>query len=333
MRVLSGRGRLAQVKTRLPLHRLLIPLAPGAADDAGLLPLPEKLVIAPWGRSKTLSGAWIRVGKKTMAALAANQKAQGFEEVALDFNHNTYAVDANGKPVKPKEPIKVAAYGTLSVQEGVGIVFHPTRWTPEGAEHYQGGHYRDLSPTIATDADGEVIFVHSAALCRQGQIENLHAYSVEIEIESETKTMDPKALLLKLLNLPDTATDEEIAAAVETLSGKLTAMAAQKPEENKEEAPAAYSALAARLDAIEKQTLITAATAAGKVIPLSAEAIEALPLAALKTTLDALKPGEVPTKAQTQGGASTESKLTALSAEEKEVCRQLGITEEQFRKA
>lgn len=316
------------VKSRLPIVRLIVPLAVGAADDAGLLPLPTEIVVAPWGESRKAGGGVVRVGKKTLAALAANQAKAGYTEIALDFNHNTYE-EKDGKPVRPAEPIKIAAYGTLSVREGVGIVFTPTRWTPEGREHYQGGHYRDLSPTVAQDVDGEVLFVHSVALCRQGVIENLHAYSatVEIEVESKTQsTMDPKALLLKLLNLPETATDEEIAAAAETLAGKLAAMGADKKEEKPAADMAAYSALAARVDAMEKESLVAKAVAAGKVIPLSAEAIKALPLSALAATLDALPPGKVATSAKTTEAApSTEQKLAALSAGQKLVAEQLGI--------
>lgn len=323
-----------------PLHRLLIPLQISGADEAGLLPLPSALVIARWGESERVGGGKVIVGPKTLAALAANQEKAGFGEIALDFAHNTYETGPDGKPAKPREPIPVAAYGTLSVQEGVGIVFTPTRWTPEGKQFYQGGHYRDLSPTIAQDDNGEVLFVHSVALCRQGQVHGLHAYAATLEIEIEdnqsanTKKMDPKALLLKILGLPETATDEEIMAAADALK-PMAAATPDKPAAKPEESDAALTAMAARLDTLERQQLVNQAAASGKVIPLSAEALAALPLNALSALIDGLPANQVPVKPNTTatGPADAGGKLTPLSAEDKAVCAQLGLTEEQFRKA
>ena len=53
---------------------------------------------------------------------------------------------------------------------GEGLFIENLRWTPEGEASVKGGHHPDLSPAIKTNDAGEVVFVHSAALCRQGGV-------------------------------------------------------------------------------------------------------------------------------------------------------------------
>jgi phage I-like protein len=310
--------------------------AEGSADvpAQNRLPLPPRILIAKWGEDTALDGSAVIVNEITAACLSSNQAKIGREEVALDFEHNTYQVDADGKPLKRSEPVKIAAMGTLSVEPGVGLWFTPLSWTPEGSDHYTGRHYRDISPTVIRNEKGEVIALHSVALTRSGQIAGLHAFSADAGLlgsikalssdfhtnsTSPSNTMDYKTALLKLLGLPDTATDEEITA-------KLTATSTEVETET----PATPMNADARLDAIERRQILDGATAAGKIIPLSAGAIEALPLSTLRTLVDGITPGTVPMvgkTADTVEGAG----VKALSAEEKTACELLGVSEKRFR--
>ncbi len=306
--------------------------APGTSPvQKGLIPLPDSLVICPWGESQDLAGEPVICNETTLRELSANQAALGFGEVALDWNHNTTPkFDAEGKPIPPAEPQLVAGYGVLSVKAGVGIVYTPTTWTPEGEAYYTGRHYRDLSPTVGKNEKGEVTFVHSVALTRNGQLPDVHAYSALPPILSKpTASMNPdyRALLATLLKLdPATVTDEELIAAAakpEELSA-APAAAATKPED--------VTALSARIDAMERDNIVSAATALGKVIPLSAEQVAITPIPVLKALAASIQPtvalGTAPGK-----NVEVPAQLKALSAEDKEVCRQLGIKEEDFQKA
>ena len=310
----------------------------------GLIPLPDRIVICKWGESKDLSGAPVIVNDTTLAQLAANQEKYGHLEIALDFEHTTVPTkDKDGNIIKAREPQPIAAMGTLSVERDRGIVFHPLSWTPDGEHYYTGRHYRDISPTVKRNEKGEVVFVQSVALTRAGQIQDLHAFSAALAaadlttlstpiptIMENTTTDKPdyKALLLKKLELSDEATDEEIIAALSA------------PEKMEEEettpmsvatTPDNITALSARLDKIERDTLLAAAVRDGKVIPLSAEAQETVALSVLKDIIDNSPAGAVPLKS---GGIANEpDKITPLSADEKIVAERMGLTEEQFRAA
>lgn len=307
--------------------------------------LPTRLVVAPWGTSESVTQGRVVVNDTTLAALPANQTRYGFDRVALDFEHATFfARDRKGG-----DPIKVAAFGVPSVESGVGVVIKDLEWTPEGAEHWKGGHYPDLSPVIAREADGTVTFIHSAALCRQGDIPGLSAFSATItepisapEPKTEKQpanTMDPKLLLITLLaalgvSLPEGATDEQIAAAASEAADK-----AKKPEVEVEKPE--LTALSTRIATIEardqereRNAIVARANSEGKVIPLDDATLKTIPLTALSVMVDKL-PISIPLDQRTPAGLtahSTRQTDAGMSAAEKEVARSLGIDEATWKK-
>ncbi len=123
-----------------------------------------------WGRNESAIGP-IFVGMKTLAA-AREWPVLGFGEVVIDFNHNSVP----GHPSYKGEPVPLAARScTLSVVPGEGLVFENIQWTDEGRANR--ANYPDLSPAVKTDAAGEVLFCHSAAVARNGAVSNLHLLS------------------------------------------------------------------------------------------------------------------------------------------------------------
>lgn len=331
--IINGGIFLTALKAAIPTPKQ------GTTRDAGTL--PERLLICPWGTSKALDGSDVTVNETTIADLASNQTANGFDEVCLDFNHNTAPnITEDGKLKKPKEPLPVAAYGSLEVVQGEGIYFIPNHWTTTGEKYFTGKHYKDLSPTVGRNAEGVVVFIHSVALCRQGEIQNLHAFSVNLPttkqpakpntMENENKDADFRAIAATLLGLDESATDEDIVNAA--------AAKAEKPDPEKKPADPApateasddVKALSAQFETFQKDQLVKDAAREGKVIPLSAEQIAETPLTTLSSIIENLEPGEVPTQQRTNDGDDT-TKIKALSADEKEVCKNLNITEEKFR--
>lgn len=350
----------------------LAPVIP--ASLAGLKEPPKRLLIAKWGRNESTKGGFT-VGAKTKRLLPAVQAALGFDTIALDFEHNTVP----GTPAyeQEKEPRNVAAHSALSVVEGEGIYVENPQWTPHGIKSITEGLHPDLSPTIKTDEAGEVVFVHSAALCRQGAATDLkifstadllsaaqlRAFSATIAADSPASAepaagkpslphslnpslpqpMDPKALLLTLLGLAETATDAEIETAAKAAAEKLKGTAA--PE--KDEATAAtvethsvtikqqgevIAALTKRLDASDRQDLLGAAILAGKLIP---NGVDKLDNAALKVVLDGLEANVVPLAQRTPEKLKTFSvaaQLTAETGADDNVRKALGISKEAWAK-
>lgn len=294
--------------------------------------LPKRLLVAKWGVNKSANGDYI-VNETTARELPANLRRTNFNTTDLDFEHNTVpgspAYKASG------EPRKRAAEGRLEVVPGEGVYLHATQWTPEGADAVNGRHYSDLSPAILTNKAGEVIFIHSVALARQGATEDLpldlHASDPLNTLFTTHSTMDQyKKILLALLGLSDSATDDQIHSSALKLGEKLDA--AGKQGDTIKTMSANYDALLKRVDDNERASLIRDAIKAGKLVPHSANTLD---LAAVRTLLSELPADVVPMDRRTPEGVKLHSSNAMTSAEEAnadEVCRQLGLKKDDFKK-
>lgn len=129
-------------------------------------PLPTRLKLLEWGANSTTSKGLVRVGERTKTELPRLQIANGFDKIALDFNHNSLPKHENFQP----EPRHVAGYGVPLVIPGDGLYLDRIEYTPSGEKYARD--YADLSPTPLLD-EGEVIFLHSVALCPQGEVNGL----------------------------------------------------------------------------------------------------------------------------------------------------------------
>lgn len=185
--------------------------------------LPERLKILGWGDNPNVKGSTVRVTNRTLQILADNQKEQGFDRVALDYEHNT--VEDSPEFKRTQEPRKVAGYGIPEVVPGEGLFLRMMTYTPSGVENAR--EYIDLSPTVHKDEKtGEVDFIHSAALCRQGAVEDLHFFNVNMK---PTKGQDMDEIKTQLAALSQTLTElsakvaalEKPAPELETLTAKV----------------------------------------------------------------------------------------------------------------
>lgn len=324
-------------------------------DAAGVAggKLPERLVVAPWGRHEVGKRGVCVVNETTARVFGSAQKAMRLDgEVALDFEHNT--VEGTPAYKSSAEPRPVAAYGKPIVEPGVGIVMTALRWTPEGKAALEGGHYKDLSPTVFRLKDGTVYALHSAGVCRHGEIEGLTleaaaapasvtpffaALSALIEIEVKATQPPPmKEALVKLLaalgvTLEATADDAAFATAITDAAAKVEAMT--KPAAMSAE----ITALNTRLEQMEKAetdrrraALIASAVAEGKLIALSAEIRDTCPLNVLEDHIKSLPAGQVPMGRTTPAGELNGAKPEAFSAESLGRMRAMGVTLEDVQK-
>jgi hypothetical protein len=146
--------------------------------------LPGRIKILNWGVNESTKGAF-RVGEQTAAVLEANQRALGYERVAIDFNH---ASVPGSEDYEKGKPPAIFGYGRVKVLRGDGVWLEDIVWTPMGREHAR--NYEDLSPAIhvAPGEEGEVDFVHSVALTPNGALRDVTFFSA-----TKTMTMSDKA--------------------------------------------------------------------------------------------------------------------------------------------
>jgi len=270
--------------------------------DASAKELPTRLLVAKWGTTESRRGP-VKVNDVTAAQLPGNQAANKFDRVALDWNHNTL-----DKSVP--EPKTVAGYGTPRVVPGEGIWLEQMDYTPEGRALLPGGHYPDVSPAVERLPDGTVIFLHSAGAVRQGELDGLVFPFSALESTQQKPMQSPElTALIALLAaigmeaLPENPTPEQITAAATAAQTKLKEMkpAAAAPEMEKEISVEGFAAVAKRLDRMEAEnaksridSLLSAATAQGKVVPFSVAVAYRFTPEELTAELDKLPAGKVP---------------------------------------
>jgi phage I-like protein len=305
-----------------------LPFRRGAAA-AGL---PQRVKILGWGENiGRTTGARILVDESTVATLTANQELVACDLVPLDYEHQSEPTHPNYIP----DPRLSPGAGKIEVVSGEGVYLSAITYTANGEQYADS--YQDVSAVVRLDKASRPLWISSVALTQRGDLagmelaESIAALSAQI---NSTTMTDPNAtyrpILLKLLKLPDTASEEDIIAASEKESSE--------PNEPTDMTDADTAALSARLDALEathstqcRQALVDAACRAGKVITLSAELIAETPLAVLSAILDGLPANVVPM--QTTTGKEIPSEKTAvLSADEKGAAKRLGLTEEEFAK-
>jgi phage I-like protein len=317
--------------------RLIALRAPSSLDPK--TDLPARLVMLKWGENPTTKGKFI-VGQKSLQSLAANQRALGFDEIVLDFEHNTVP----GHPNNKGEPAAIAARCVPKVIENEGLVFETLNWT-EAGKHYRE-HYRDLSPAIQTDESGEVIFCHSGAICRNGATFDLHAFSAGYDFKTLNMTMFDQAAaarneavnkvavdldrLRKLLSLSADATVEDINRALvslEAMPADATGLSADVAAQIRALA-AKVSGFELRFVDTERAGIVTEALNAGKIIPQEfLEGEHKLGNGQLKVLVAGL-PSIVPLDQRTPERLKDFVTLTPVNPIAADLDRQLGITPE-----
>ncbi len=344
---------------------MALTLLRSAKINIGKGPLPDRLVVLRWGENEAAQAGKVIVNETTLAELPRNQASTNFDRVALDFNHNT----VEGSKWYQGEPAKVAAFATPAVIEGEGLVFTDLEWTPDGEEYVGKKHYIDLSAAVKMNDRGEVVFCHSAGVCRQGQVKDLHILAAD-PFENRTANMNPeklKELLITLLSavvpgITAESSDQEIEEAAKKFAEgadakRVTALAAEvadlksklkaaqekagDPKPTSETSPE-IAALSSRIDQLtrdhekrEREAIRREAIAAGKIVPLAADK---LPIDDFRQLVGELPENQVPMDQRTPEGvqafaASGMGRQAGEQAEaDAEVRRRLGISEDAWKK-
>lgn len=300
--------------------------------------LPDRIKLFNWGTNDSTKGIFI-VDEKSAAALAANQRALGFERVALDFEHNT--VPGSAEYERTKEPRDVAGYGTPEIVPGDGLYLSAIQWTPAGQSAAK--NFSDLSPTPSIDVERRVIFLHSVALVRNGAVFDLTFLSSQ-PATCKPATTDPSMTPEQIQALIATA----LTAATKPLNDQIVALTAEVKTLKEIKPPAPVITLTAAdgktstlelnqlgakvvtletelataksaAENTEKSVVIAKFAAEGKVPmgedskPMTPEALGALPLGVLKM-LHASTPVTVPLSARGKKPGNDKEALKGMDA-------------------
>lgn len=317
----------------------------------------QRVRLLPIGNTQTRGKGMVVVADAVHAnqVVAASRLQAGADDILVDYDHQSVygAVDGVGGTAPASGWIKPAS---LSVEPD-GI-YATIDWTAAAATAIKARGYRYLSPVINHDDKGRVQRLINVGLTNSPAIDGLAKLAASASLNQET-TMDLTALAASL-GLPATATYDEIlaastarATALAAAQGNYTALtAALGLEANADHTTALSAATTLKAGGNAQTALMTGMQAdlvrlnnerivrvvddnvkAGRITPAQRDGFVDLMRTNEKSALALMASAPVIVGSASQlGGSPTGEKITALSAEQKQVCALTGVAEADFLK-
>jgi phage I-like protein len=350
------------LKTALKTRTAIASLSIAIADRTG-----KEVQLLPAGRFKSVDGRpasmapckeWVMDAAAANVLIAAANARQ--DAYVIDYEHQTLLKEQNGQPAPAAGWFK-----GMEWREGVGLFGLSVEWTPKAAQAIQEGEYRYISPVIRFNPDtGRVTGLTMAALTNYAGIDGMQQASLaklNTDFFNDDEIEEPEmnallAALLKTLGLSDKATESEAmtaltayAAKVKESTDKVAALTADLAAAVKPAAPdpakfvpietvaaiqSQLAALSAQINGGEVDTVVQAALAAGKLLPVQ----EAWARGLGKSNLPALKefiekaPAIAALVSTQSGGKAPDKKEGDLSPEQMAVCKAMAIKPEDYKK-
>jgi phage I-like protein len=224
--MMAARNMRPMIKRKPPFQTVALSAVLVELDVDGSPPREIKLVPAGAFRSSrdnrpADAPAWVMNADAASAIIAAQGSLHS--QFLIDYDHQTLRAEHNGKPAPA-----AGWSGRLEWRDGDGLYATELEWTEAALAAIAAKEYRYISPLIRyTPKTGVVTNVLMASLTNYPAIDNLNdlaaaAASLFPLPESEDKTMDELLERLRwMLNLPITATAEEIAGELDKLKTQL----------------------------------------------------------------------------------------------------------------
>lgn len=339
----------------------------GFGETTGRIQIfPLGTFVARDGRPATTKGVTAKAWRLTEADAQALIKRWGQRKtpVVIDYEHQTHLSEKNGKPA----PASGWITGLELTPAGV---FASVEWTDRARALIRAKEYRYISPVFAYDKDtGVVLELLSVGLTNNPALDGMQ--SAQAKTVGGHPNMDKMlAMLRKLLGLPDAADEAACTAALAALPQEnLLALLKSKDDALTATQTALAAAKATPPDTAQYVSMATFTAVQTESAQLRAKVAElegAQSVAALSTEIDAaLKDGRlaasvkdwaidmaktnpdtlraflkaappIPALAGQQSAANGQpgdgAGLAALTAEDKYVCAQLGMSETEYLKA
>lgn len=329
-------------------------LLPSASAEIQLMPAGLFRAADGSGRPEGLDGWYIdaEIAGRLIAQAAARQT-----KFVIDYEHQTFLAEKNGQPAPAAGWIDGRG---LEWREGRGLFATQVEWTERARNMIRDGEYRYLSPAFTWDDEtGHVKLLVNAGLTNNPGLDGMAAVALSAFFQQSHHQEDPPVneTLKKLLAALGLAaeTDEATAlTAVATLKARadqvggleaqVATLTAQRPGipdparyvpvETYQAVQGQLATLTAQVETTERQRLIDAGLADGRLNPAAVDWAKGLPVASLKAFLQVATPVAALTGMQSQGKdpGKPATGAAALTDGELAVCRAMGISPDEFAK-
>lgn len=331
--------------TRTALLSLILPTA---AAEIQLLPAGRFRASDGSGRPAGLDG-WYIDGE--IAARLIAEAAARASKYVIDYEHQTFLAEKNGQPAPAAGWFDGRG---LVWREGIGLFATQVEWTERARNMIADGEYRYLSPAFTwDDATGAVQKIVNAGLTNNPGLDGMAAVALSalFHHEQETPVNETLKKLLAALGLEASADESAALNAVAALKAKadetaglqaqvatLKASTTQPdpskfvPVETVQAMQGQLAALTGKIEDGERQQLIDAGLADGRLNPALVDWAKTLPVVQLRAFLEKAAPVAALTGMQTGGKPPKQGEPNKLSAAELAVCKAMGLSADDYLK-
>jgi phage I-like protein len=169
--------------------------------------LPSEFRLFSYGKNETSKGTFVLDPAGLDSVMRAY--ADHGVELAIDYEHQTFAAADNGKPAP-------AAGWFVPEARADGLWAVNVRWTDAAAEMLRGKEYRYFSPTFEVDKDNRITRLLPVALTNFPATKNQTPLIAARDIAATEIRMSNA--VNKILSLKDEAGDDEVEARVVSLA-------------------------------------------------------------------------------------------------------------------
>lgn len=191
------------------LRMILLP-----CSGVELADVPELIPLLPLGHVKSRKGDFF-VDEESFRLMCKGVEEHGVD-VVIDYEHQTLT----------NEQAPAAGWIKELVLSD-GAICGRVEWTTKAAQYLKNREYRYISPVIfVRKSDRKAAALMSAALTNIPAIDGMIPIVNSAKFEGGYESMDFMKQLAALLGLPETATEEEILAAVKGKTGEIETLKA-----------------------------------------------------------------------------------------------------------
>ena len=330
----------------LTIAALTLPIVPG-----------QPQVIIPCGTFTAPNGSLKGQGPWTLddpAGRALVDQANSGLDIVVDYEHQTLMSAQNGQPA-PAAGWLLA--GGFVWQPDAGVVATDIRWTTEAAEMIQEGEYRFLSPVFSYSTEGVPMALLSVALTNTPALTTLQELTIaatnrgisrmdlqsndtaNVPVAAPVAGSTPTTVATALTQTPPVAALSQPLATtpiatpvtqhpmIAALTNQVTNLGADNARLREE-----LAVLQRQLTDSAKESVITAALSAGKLMPGMEPWARSMDIDDLSNYLAKSKPIAALTGTQTKGVAPKASTTGngELNNDEIAICKHLNVTAERF---
>ncbi len=174
--------------------------------------VPTEVQVIPFGLTNTKKGSFLHDEQSQAAVLA--EFANRANDIVIDYEHQTLTGGEAPAAGWIKKLINKGKEGTWAVVE----------WTERAQNYIASREYRYLSPVfLVRKSDRRVVLLQNAALTNDPNIDGMVPLVNKASSINQRKENDDMKWLIKLLGLPEDATEAQIKTAAEQVVNKARA--------------------------------------------------------------------------------------------------------------